>query len=394
MRKNGVNRKIRPIEGGICAVAGFSASAISCGVRTDGGFDFALVAAEKRCAAAYLPLSRENPALCAANRRYLKNGYAQALFLQSGKANIFQENGEKYTENFSREVDRVTRFLKVETLYFSCGEIAEKFPIDAYLGRIKELVGGLGHSEEHSERVTRTLLRENGVAKQFAFSYDIGDFPCRMGGICKGGSDGRLVLLTTDAKISPQMLQRALETEVRETIDCLALGYSPTPNDCVCILASGNAENCLIDCTDSEYKKFAFALRAVLTEASKILADDAKGKGGFQCAVTGAKSKQAARQFAKLLAVSDGMRTVNLYGNVDLDGWIYTLVSVDESLDIRGLRITVHGDEESVTVFDCGKKMPYRQESLQRLFSAAELKIEVELGAGNYAATAFGRRLT
>lgn len=391
MRKNGVNRKLRPIEGGICAATGFFASAVSCGVRADGGFDFALVAADKRCAAAYLPLGGENPAFSAINRRYLKNGYAQALFVNSGKANIFQENGEKYTESLAREVDRFTRFLKSETLYFSCGEIAEKFPIASYLEKIKELVNGLGCSEEHSERVTRTLLRNDCVAKQFAFSYDIGDFPCKIGGICKGGSDGRIVLLATDAKISTQMLQRALETETRETLGCLAFGYSPTPNDCVCILANGKAENCLIDCADSEYKKFAFALRSTLTEVCKILAGGATGSAAFQCSVVGAKSKQAARLFAKALALSDSLRGANLRGRMDLNALIYTLVSVDESLDIQGLRITLCGDGERVTVFDCGKKMPYLKESVQKIFSAKEIKIDVSLGAGNYAATAFGQ---
>ena len=52
MRKNGINRKLRPIEGGICAPEGYKANAVSCGIRENGGLDFAMILSEKRCAVA------------------------------------------------------------------------------------------------------------------------------------------------------------------------------------------------------------------------------------------------------------------------------------------------------------------------------------------------------
>ena len=49
MRKNGINRELRPIDGGVCAPEGYKANAVSCGIREDGGLDFAMILSERRC---------------------------------------------------------------------------------------------------------------------------------------------------------------------------------------------------------------------------------------------------------------------------------------------------------------------------------------------------------
>lgn len=50
MRKNGIDRELRPISGGVCAPEGYKANAISCGIRDNGELDFAMILSEKRCA--------------------------------------------------------------------------------------------------------------------------------------------------------------------------------------------------------------------------------------------------------------------------------------------------------------------------------------------------------
>ena len=53
MRKNGVNREMKPIEGGVCAPAGFSANGVHCGIRKNKEKkDLALIVCEKRAATA------------------------------------------------------------------------------------------------------------------------------------------------------------------------------------------------------------------------------------------------------------------------------------------------------------------------------------------------------
>lgn len=395
MRKNAVDREIRPVLNGICAVSGISATAISCGFRGDKEKDLALITPKRRCFVAVACPFDDGNALTAFYKRRLKSGYAQAILLANGFSYATQDDGFPFAENVCREVDLYTRYSGAETLFFSVGELGVRMPTDKFVWKkiLKELPVGLGETEEHGVRVARALKGEGGISKQLSFSFFIGDVLCKMGVICRNGAEGTLVLITTDANVSQKMLQRALDAGVRDTLRLLCLGYPQTPNDCVCVLANGNAGNYLIDCTDSEYKKFDLALRLVLIEVCKTLALGNADGGILSCSVIGTKSKQTARAAAKALAQADCVRLARKYGGLEINSLIYTILQEDKELDISNLQVCISAGEKSVTVFEDGRKLAYGKELLTELLSARETRIEVRLNHGNYAATAFGRSI-
>lgn len=393
MRKNGVNREIRPVLGGICAADGFSAAAISCGFRADGEADLALLTPERRCPVAVASLSEEDGELVSFYKKRLKSGYAQAVFLCNGFSYAVQEDGMRFAENFCREVDLVTRYSGAETLFFAVGELGNKMQTDKLVWKraLKELPCVLGATEENGVSVARALKGESGISKQLSFSFYIRDVSCKVGAICRSGADGTLVLLTTDVRITQPMLQRAIEAGAREKLRTLILGYPKTPNDCVCILANGTAGNCLIDCVDSEYKKFDSALRLVLVEVCKTLALGKAESGILICTVSGAKSKQTARAVAKALAGAECLRLAGARKRLETDALVYTVLQEVKGLKLNEVQISVSANGKTLSVFEDGKKLAYGRELLAELFSARETTVEVSLFEGNYSATAYGR---
>ena len=78
------------VAGGICAPKGFAAAGVHCGIRANHNekYDLALIKAEVRCAAAGVYTTNK---VCGApikvDRAHLKDGYAQAILVNSGNAN-------------------------------------------------------------------------------------------------------------------------------------------------------------------------------------------------------------------------------------------------------------------------------------------------------------------
>ena len=100
LRKNGVNRELKEIDGGICAPVGFRANGIHCGFTDDEGKkDLALIVADRRCptACVFSTESKASGPACT-SKRHLKYGLARAILVNSGVANAFLPDGERLAE--------------------------------------------------------------------------------------------------------------------------------------------------------------------------------------------------------------------------------------------------------------------------------------------------------
>ena len=89
------------VAGGICAPKGFAAAGVHCGIRANHAekYDLALIKADVRCAAAGVYTTNK---VCGApikvDRAHLKDGYAQAIIVNSGNANTRAANGVALAE--------------------------------------------------------------------------------------------------------------------------------------------------------------------------------------------------------------------------------------------------------------------------------------------------------
>lgn len=397
MRKNAINRELREIPGGVCAPSGFKVNAISCGIRPNGGLDLGLIATDRRCSAAgvYSSASMQGEPVLV-TKKHLKRGYASAIIANGGIANVYVDGKGTRTDRMCHALDMAGLFSANEVIVASTGEIGKRLDFSLIESQLKPLARGLECSEEKGALFAQAISSDDSKAYQFSYGFDLGDIPCKIGGIYKGdlhvapNMATTLVFLTTDVNITSEMLQKALSAETRETLNMLDLDGAPSPNDMACIMANGRAGNYIISCADTEYSKFCFVLRSVLLKiCNKIIRADSE-KRPFVCKVRGVKSKQIARAVAKKVIASGALKAGLQKGAVDVKAVLYAVLDFTPSVDLNNVSVQMHTPENSIAIFEKGIYLSIEKERLAPFLQSESICLDVNLHMGNYSATAFG----
>jgi len=383
MRKNGVNKEIRFISGGLGAPCGVRASGLA--LQENSGEKLALVAVDERC-----PI-----ALCLPNNSFFQeslsaDGNARAVCLALGSANVCVQNPQK---NHQTLKERLATLLKCELsdiLLFSVGAANGRFPIDGIEQSVTRLTERLSGGEEGSIAVKNALSlgRENS----FAYAFELGDFPCLVGGVCSCGkrvSDGSLplvLLLSTDVHITPKLLDRAFSLAYKDTLGML--GRNSSPFDVALLFSTQKAGNALIDREDGEYKKFFSALKKVLEEIAKSLAIG-EGERLVELSVCGGKSKQAARTAAKNLAVRFSAKK---------EGWSWLLSEILSAIgndpnigSLRQASVRVYSKTGELFLLEEGVALPLNACRMQEILCAERICVALDFKEGNFSASAWAR---
>ena len=122
----------KEVEGGICAPKGFAAAGVHCGIRANHNekYDLALIKAEVRCAAAGVYTTNK---VCGApikvDRAHLKDGYAQAIVVNSGNANTCNANGIEIAEQMCELTAEALDIDADDVLVGSTGVIGQPLSI-------------------------------------------------------------------------------------------------------------------------------------------------------------------------------------------------------------------------------------------------------------------------
>ncbi|MBQ9728835.1 MAG: bifunctional ornithine acetyltransferase/N-acetylglutamate synthase [Clostridia bacterium] len=400
MQKIGSNRKWTEITGGVCAPSGFFANAVSCGLKKNAASerDFALIVSDRRCPTVCVYSQNEwVGAPVTVSKGHLKSGLGQGIVLNGGVANVFDEN---LAETLCKEVGKRAQIAPKELIVASTGKIGERLAFSAFEKKIASLVEGLGDTPEKEAGVLETLGSEHSVAEEIAYSFELGNFTCKIGGVFKGNRHvcpnmaTFLVFLTTDVNITREMLQKALNTVVNDTFNLLSVDGISSPNDTVCMMANGKAGNCKIETEDSEYRKFCSALSALASEIClRCIENGAEGEKGVVCSVSGAKSKQAARAVAKRVIEAIGMKSVTAKGRLDAESLLCAIGSVNAKLNVGEIQISLCSDGEEIILCDGGQIFSFAEESWKKMLGDRFAEVRVRLNGGNYSAMAYGRIL-
>ena len=399
MRKNGVNRELKEISGGICAPVGFRANGVHCGFTDDENKkDLALIVADRRCPTACVysdGYKSSGPALT--TKRHLKYGLARAILVNSGVANLFIPKGEWLAEMACRALAACSDIDCNDTLIASTGVIGLPIALETFEKGLRPLVQGLQANEEGSLAAAEAIITTDSYPKHTAFSFDLGDFPCKIGALFKGNVHvcpnmaTTLVFLTTDVNISPEMLQKALSLCVRDTLNLLVGDGTASPNDMVCIMANGKAGNYKISREDTEFSKFTFALRKALMEICRRLVADCDKDGRiFTCKVSGATSMQAARAMAKNIVSSHNIRRAVLQGESDVESILYAINSATDTFRFTDMQIALESEDKSYVLYEENIVIRLDKSHLIHLLDGKDITVKIRLTDGNYSATAVG----
>ena len=252
---------MKTIEGGVCAAKGFTAAGVHCGIRKNKSKrDLALIySSVPASAAAVYTTNLVKGAPLVVTKQHLSDGKAQAIICNSGNANTCNANGVEIAEQMSALLAQALPVQAEDVVVASTGVIGQPLDIAPIAAGIPMLVKELG---DHSEAAAEGIMTTDTKLKQLAVSFMAGGKECKLGGICKGSGmihpnmATMLVFLTTDCAISPQMLQKALSTDVANTFNMVSVDGDTSTNDMVTILANGLAGNAEITCEGEDFTGF------------------------------------------------------------------------------------------------------------------------------------------
>lgn len=411
--------EIKFIEGGVTAARGFTANGILCRIKASRKTnDTALIYSEKPCAAAgVFTQNRVKAESVKLTKKNIADGRIQAVIANSGNANCCTgEQGAKTAYKMACLAGNALGVKPEDVAVCSTGVIGSQLPVEKIEAKISELAEGLSKKGHEEARVA--IMTTDTKYKECAVEFELGGKTCRMGTMCKGSGmihinlGTMLSFITTDAAISPEMIDRALRESIKGTYNCVSVDGDTSTNDTLILLANGMAENPEITEENEDYKVFLAALNKInKIMAMKIAADGEGATRLVQCTVNGAKTVEDARGLAKEVISSSLVKAAMFGSDANFGRFLCAMgySGIDFTPEKTSIWFTskgnakryfedyedfnVHG-ENSVLVYKDGVPENFDEDKAKKIMSEEAVEILVQCGDGNCSGTAWGCDLT
>ena len=389
------------ISGGVCAAKGFKANGIHCGIRKNRTKrDLALVVSEKEAsAAAVYTTNLVKGAPLKVTKNHISNGKARAVICNSGNANTCNANGVEIAERMSDILAETLGISASDVVVASTGVIGQPLDITPIKNGIPELFAGL--SEKGNEFAAEAIMTTDTVKKEVAVELTLSGKKCRLGGMAKGSGmihpnmATMLVFITTDAAVSPEMLQKALSGDIADTFNMISIDGDTSTNDMVTVLANGMAGNEEITAEGEDFDIFMKALNTVNIALCRMIAGDGEGATKLlECKVSSAKDKQTAKTVAKSVICSSLLKAAMFGADAN---WGRVLCAIGYSgadVDVNKIDVSFKSAAGEILVCKNGAGVEFSEEDAKRILSEKEIEILVDLCGGEAFSTAWGCDLT
>lgn len=376
-----MGKKVKVIEGGICAPKGFKAGAIACGIKNPAveRLDLALIYSEFPTVGAAVYTQNQ---VCAAPVRlsssHLKSAEPRAIIANSGNANACTgPDGLLNARAMTAATAKALGLRQREVQVCSTGIIGVPLPIERIEPRIPELAASMGCD---GEAAARAIMTSDTRPKEIAVQVKIGDVRVRIGAIAKGAGminphmATMLCFVTTDASISKAEIVAATKEAVDLSFNRITVDGDMSTNDTVIVMANGQAGNKTITRGGEGSAEFREALTEVMLElAKRIVSDGERVTKLVEVQVRGAASSLDAERVARAVANSklvkcswngndpnwgrilhavgySGARVKEEMVNIHLNGVIVTQNGLSAGTDGEKLIAAVSGPEFTVCI--------------------------------------------
>ena len=389
------------IEGGVCAAKSFTANSIHCGIRKNRSKrDLALIYSEKTASAAAVyttNLVKGAPLLV--TKQHLQNGTAQAIICNSGNANTCNANGIEIAQQMSSLLGDALHISPEDVVVASTGVIGQPMEIAPIAAGIPSLIEGL--TDDGSDRAAEGIMTTDTVKKEVAVEFTLGGKTCRIGGIAKGSGmihpnmATMLVFITTDAAISPVLLQKALSSDIADTFNMVSVDGDTSTNDMVTVLANGMAGNQEITQENEDFAIFMKALNTVTVHLCRCIAGDGEGATKLlECKVTGAADMATAKTVAKSVICSSLLKAAMFGADANWGRVLCAIGYSGAAVDVDKIDVAFQSKAGTIPVCKNGAGLDFSEEKAKEILLEKEIEILVELNSGEAAATAWGCDLT
>jgi len=389
------------IGGGVCAAKGFTANGVHCGVRKNRTKkDLALIYSEvpASCAAVYTTNLVKGAPLDV-TKKHIENGVAQAVICNSGNANTCNANGIEIAEEMCDLLGAALNIAPTNVVVASTGVIGQPLSIEPIKAGIPALVAGL--STDGCDAAAEGIMTTDTVKKEVAVEFELGGKTCKLGGIAKGSGmihpnmATMLVFITTDAAIAPEMLKKALSTDIAATFNMVSVDGDTSTNDMVTVLANGMAGNETVTAEGEDFATFMKALNTVTVALCRMIAGDGEGATKLlECTVSGADDIKTARTVAKSVICSSLLKAAMFGADAN---WGRVLCAIGYSgadVDVHRVDVSFRSAKGEILVCKDGAGVEFSEEIAKEILLEREIEILVSVGDGDVSATAWGCDLT
>ncbi|WP_116204175.1 bifunctional glutamate N-acetyltransferase/amino-acid acetyltransferase ArgJ [Amycolatopsis circi] len=362
---------------------GFRAAGVAAGIKASGALDFTLVVNDGPFDVAAGVFTRNviKAAPVLWSQEVLKQQKLKAVVLNSGGANAATgPGGFQDTHATAEKVAEVLGAGAIEVAVCSTGLIGERLPMPAVLSGVDSAVKALDTSPEAALNAATGVMTTDSKPKQAFARHESG---WSVGGFAKGAGmlapnlATMLSVLTTDAVVGKETLDRALRAATHVTFDRLDVDGGTSTNDTVLVLASGASG---VEPTEAE-------LTELLTKVShdlvlQLRADSEGATKDVDVTVKGAASEADAIVVARTIAEDNLVKTA-LFGSDPNWGRIaMALGRAPARIDPETVSIAING----VTLFAGGTTAEDRSAAD---LSGRAIDVVVDLGVGSAEATIY-----
>ena len=389
------------INGGVTAAQGFTASGIHCGIRRNTSKnDLSLIFSSVPCtAAAVYTTNLVKGAPLTVTKAHIADGKAQAVICNSGNANTCNADGIEIAEGMAALAADALGISPSDVVVASTGVIGQPLSLEPIKEGMGELVSKL--SEDGGLEAALGIMTTDTIPKEVAAEFELGGKTCRIGGIAKGSGmihpnmATMLVFITTDAAISPDMLQKALSGDIQSTFNMISIDGDTSTNDMVTVLANGTAGNAEITCEGEDFTAFMKALNTVTVGLCRMIAGDGEGATKLlECRVTGAQTPEIAKTVAKSVICSSLLKAAMFGADANWGRVLCAIGYSGAAVDVNKIDVSFKSAKGEILVCKDGAGVEFSEEKAKEILLEKEIEILVALNDGDHDSVAWGCDLT
>lgn len=375
------------ISGGVCAPKGFVGKAISAGIKNPDAprLDMALIYSTKSCtSAATFTTNRVKAAAVKLTQAHIRRANIRAIFANSGNANACTGvRGIEDAKTISRAISGALGLRASEIGICSTGVIGLPMPMMRIEPKLAELTTDL--SPDAGEDIARAIMTSDTKPKEIAVEFSVGDKKVRIGACCKGAGmispcmATMLCFITTDAKISRNLLQKITLECVDNSFNRITIDGDMSTNDTVIVQANGESDVEISKTNHQACNDFRHALNAVMLGMARHIVQDGERVTKFvtvhvKHARTYLEAKKVAEAVAKSSLVKSSWNGEDPNWGRILHAVGYSQARIREELvdiNIAGLPACIGG-----------LVAPTPVDELRKAVQAKEFQVDINLNQG------------
>ncbi len=369
---------------------GFLASGVNCGVRRYRPDIGLLISEVDAVAAGVFTLNECKAAPVVYCQKLLPADNIRAIITNSGQANA--ATGPLGFENNLSMVSAAAKALGVDThqvLVASTGVIGAHLAIDKINPCMPELVS---RATDVAENFALAILTTDLVPKTVTTVVHLSEGDVRLTGICKGSGmihpnmATMLGYLLTDAKIDKNLCQSLLKEATDLSFNMISVDGDSSTNDCVFMMANGEAKAGLT--TDADVKAFKKALIEVSQFLAQSIAADGEGASKLiEVEMIGSPSEALAKQAVRGVTMSPLVKTA-MHGEDPNWGRILARLGAEKvpAACLDKMTLTLQGK----TLFENGSPLAFDKDEVRALLKQTNIHSKIDLKSGTSTATAWG----